>query len=158
MNQETKLRLQAYLDNELSDSEAPEIAALVERDSEARALSAALREVKALLQDNEPEFKLPESREFFWSKIERSIRQEEAVEKPGNSSAHQQSWWMRFFAPATGVAVLLVTAISLVRLVNAPSDLTYLHEIETPLEDTSAMSFYSASAGMTVVWVQSRVY
>lgn len=157
MNLETKLRLQAYFDNELGDSESREIAALVERDPEARAVCAELGEIKSLLQSNELEFKLPESREFYWSKIERSIRQGEA-KQPSKFLLHRYPWWVRIFAPAMGVALLFATTLSLIRLANPPSNLTYLHEIETPLKGMSAMSFHSASANMTVVWVQSRVY
>lgn len=157
MNQETKLRVQAYLDNEASESESRHVAALVDHDPEARALCAELGEIRTILRHNELELKLPESREFYWSKIERAIR-DQAVPAPTEKLTGRYPWWVRVFAPAAGVAFLFVAALSVLKMTHGPSDVTYLHEIETPLPDTTSMSFYSASEGMTVVWVQSRVY
>ncbi len=157
MNQETKLRVQACLDHEVSQRESREIAALLDQDPEARAISAQLGEIRTLLRNHEPEFKLPESREFYWSKIERAIR-EQAVPAPAKKSVGRYPWWVRVFAPAAGAAFLFFAAMSVVKMAHGPSELSFLHEIETPLPDTTSMSFYSASEGMTVVWVQSRVY
>lgn len=49
-------------------------------------------------------------------------------------------------------------AILVLKPDSVPGQLSLLHEIETPLEEASTISFYSPSAGMTVVWVQSREY
>lgn len=157
MNQETKLRVQAYLDNEVSESESRQVAALVGQDPEAQAICAELGEIRTILRNNEPEFKLPESREFYWSKIERAIR-DQAAPAPAMKLTSRYPWWVRVFAPAAGAAFLFVAALTVLKMTHGPSDLTFLHEIETPLPDTTSMSFYSASEGMTVVWVQSRVY
>ena len=155
INQESKLKLQAHLDNELSGGELRKVAAWLDQDAEARALYTQLRDVKAIVQGNELEVHLPESRDFYWSKIERSIRQAPVQQAPQRFLSGYP-WWVRVFAPALGVAMLLVAAVSLVKLGTAPTTLSYLHEIETPLEDTSAISFHSQAAGMTVVWVQSQ--
>jgi anti-sigma factor RsiW len=157
MNQETKLKLQAYLDNELSDTDARNVAALLDHDPELRALHAELTELKTALAGNELEVKVPESREFYWSKIERAIHQE-SQKRPAQSFLSGYPWWVRLCAPALGVAMLLVAALALVKLTTGPSRVSYLHEIESPLEDTSAISFHSEAAGMTVVWVQSQAY
>ncbi len=152
MNQESKLKLQAYLDDELSGRELKKVTAWLEADPEARALHAELKGIKSVLAANEPEAAVPETREFYWSKIERAIQQSHR-ESPGFLPGYPQ--WFRIFAPAVGAALLLVAGVSAVRLATAPSALSYLHEIETPLEDTSAISFHSQSAGMAVVWVQT---
>jgi len=154
MNQESKLKLQAYLDDELSGRELRKVTAWLEDDADARALRAELQGIKNVLRANEPELALPESREFYWSKVERAIRQ--APREPAVSgflTGYPQ--WFRIFATAVATALLLVAAVSVLRLATAPSTLTYMHEIETPLEDMSAISFHSQSAGMTVVWVQT---
>lgn len=159
MNQETKLKLQAYVDRELSETESQEMAAWLDRDSEARALVDELNEVNRLLENNELEVRVPESREFYWSKIERVIRPMAADTPDAEPAvARGHAWWLRLFAPALGVAVLLMTTLTLVRQGQSPPPTTYPHQIETPLEDTSTLSFYSPSAGMTVVWVQSDIY
>lgn len=158
INKETKLRLQAHLDNELSDRETREMAAWLDREPEARALYNELNNIKHLLVNNEPEAKLPESREFYWSKIERTIRQESAKAPASGAATGRFPWWVRVFAPALGVVVLLVSALSVVKFGTGPQTVRYLHEVETPLEETSAISFRSQSAGMTVVWVETQVY
>ena len=73
MNVEEGIKLQAQLDGELTGREAQEIAAFLENDAEARALFAELQQTRSMLTGNEPEFRLPESREFYWSKISRAI-------------------------------------------------------------------------------------
>lgn len=155
MNQETKLKLQAHLDGELGEGESRKVAAWLDQDPEARELSRELNEIKGVLRTPELEVKLPESREFYWSKIERALVQQPSPKAPALSWL--RPWWMRLLAPAMGVAVLLIAALSIVKLTstNTPR-LSYLHEIETPLEDTSAISFHSESSGITVVWVETH--
>jgi len=157
MNQDTKLKLQAYLDNELSETEAREVAVWLAQDAQAQTLQAELNGIKSTLAGNELEVQLPESREFYWSKIDRAIHQGAQTERrkvflPG------YPWWVRFCAPALGVAMLLVVGLSLVKLTTGPTKVSYLHELETPLDDTGAISFHSQAAGMTVVWVQTQGY
>jgi len=157
ITQEQQLKLQAYLDNELGASDTSEVVAWLQKDAEARALQAELKEVSLLLAGNELEVKLPETREFYWSKIERSIHRQE-VQSGARTTGSARSWLWRFVMPALGVAALVLIALPLFRVGSGPGELGYLHEIETPLEDTSAISFHSQSAGMTVVWVQSQAY
>ena len=80
INHETELELQAYLDGELSAGEAKAIADLLGRDAGAQALYQELRTAKSLLAGNELDRKLPESREFYWSKIQRQIDQVESTQ------------------------------------------------------------------------------
>src|SRR5262245_42720766 len=96
MNHEVELRIQAYMDNELAGAEMREIAELLSRDPEAQKLYEALATARRLLVDNEPEHKLSEGREFYWSKIERAIRKEETIPKPARGFAlGWQNWWVR---------------------------------------------------------------
>jgi anti-sigma factor RsiW len=141
------------LDNELSASESRKMATWLDRDPEAAALYAELQDTARVLKGNELEMKLPESREFYWSKIQRAISQAPVESRP---RFFGYPAWMRVFGPAVGLAVLLVAALSLVKLGTAPSSVSYLHETEIPLEETAAISFHSQSAGMSVVWVQSQ--
>ena len=155
INQETKLKLQAYLDNELAGAELRKMAALLDQDAEAQAVCSDLRETKRMLAGAELARSVPESREFYWSKIERAIATPAAAGASG-VFLPGYPWWVRLCAPALGLALVLVAALSLVKLANAPATVSYLHEIETPLEETSTISFHSQAAGMTVVWVQTQ--
>jgi hypothetical protein len=156
---DTKLKLQAFLDHELKGAEEREMAALLERDPEVRALATEFEGLKELLAVGEVEHKLAESREFYWSKIERAISRE-ATPEPAQSKLGfllpGSPRWLRILAPLAGAAFVLALAVGITRFTGNPTALTYLHEIETPLEDTSAISFHSQAAGMTVVWVQSQ--
>ena len=62
MKQELQLKLQAYLDGELPEGEAREVAGLLAQDAEARALLAELKNTRAALAGFEADIKLPESR------------------------------------------------------------------------------------------------
>jgi len=84
MKSEFALKVQAYLDGELSEREARRVAEELRSEPEAQALLAELRNTTSALRENEPTVALPESREFFWGKIEREItRAEAAPERAG---------------------------------------------------------------------------
>ena len=85
MTEEQQLKLQAFLDGELPDPEAHEVAAWLARDADATALLGELRNTQKALVDFEPELKVPESREFYWSKIEREIHRLEPTTAPAES-------------------------------------------------------------------------
>jgi len=73
INHETELKLQAYLDSELSAGEAKAIADLLGRDAGAQALYQELRIAKVAFGRERIGTELPDSREFYWSKIRRQI-------------------------------------------------------------------------------------
>jgi anti-sigma factor RsiW len=156
INERKKLQLQAYLDHELSPRQARRTAAWLEQDDEARALYADLSALRIALAGNELEAKLADSRAFYWSKIERGIRQNPTEQRAPFLAGYP--WWMRSLAPAVGATLLLIACLSVGRLTTPATSMSYLHEIETPLDDTTAISFHSQTAGMTVVWVQSQGY
>src|SRR5688500_18321930 len=114
MNQDQQFRIQAYLDGELSAREAKEVSELIAKDSDAQLLFDALQMMKNALVDNEPELKCPESREFFWSRIEREIRvQESQAERAPAPSLSFFGWLQRYLMPvgaAAAVALLAVVA------------------------------------------------
>jgi len=159
INHEKELKLQAYLDGELSADEAKATADLLGRDAGAQALCQELRVAKSLLAGNELERKLPESREFYWSKIQRQIDRAESMQADGLTEPSASHWWPRFLAPAGVLAALAVFVAVVLRSPEGGGPFLALddsHEIETPLEETSSFSFRSEAAAMTVVWVDSH--
>ena len=74
---EEQLKLQAFLDGELPEKEARAMAEKLAREPDSAALLAELRQTRDALAGFEAEIRLPESREFFWSKIEREIQRSE---------------------------------------------------------------------------------
>ena len=74
MDYDAQLKLQAFLDGELPEAEASEVANWLARDREAAALLEELRNTRDALAGFEAGIQLPESREFFWSKVQREIQ------------------------------------------------------------------------------------
>ncbi len=152
MNTDKILKIQAYLDNELSSDEARQIATWLDRDPEARSLFHELRDIKSAIVGNEVSLAVPESREFYWSKIKRSIEAEpiEIVHPP--IFARWLRWATPFAAAAATIALLVsFTAFDLpgLRLKVA------VHEIDDSQEEDSSITFHSQAEGMTVVWIPS---
>lgn len=153
MNVDVGIKLQAYLDGELTGREAQTVASLIENDAEARALFAELQQTRSLLKANEPEFRLPESREFFWSKIEREIARLDRA--PVGS--HTPGWIVflrRHLAALTGTSVAACLALFMAFQMNWVSP-DLFEEIENPLDDAGAFSFRSESQQMTLVWISN---
>ncbi len=162
MTNEQQLKLQAFLDGELPEREAREILAWTQRDSAAADLLAELKNTRAAMAKSEPHLSLPESREFFWSKIEREIQRLE----PQPASAPEVSVFTmlrRFLLPASAVAVIAIAGMiahfefpnnvpkAAVETV-ADADTT---TVETTLANSDATTYRDASEGTTLVWFSS---
>src|SRR5262245_32747545 len=109
MNFDKQLKLQAFLDGELPEKEAREVASLVARDAEAADLLKELRNTRQAIAGFEQGVKLPETREFFWSKIERDIQRLEAA-KPGPARPLMARFW-RLLVPVGALAGLALAAL-----------------------------------------------
>jgi anti-sigma factor RsiW len=145
MDYQAQLRLQAFLDGELSEAEAREVANWLARDRDAVALHAELRNTRQAMVGHEIGVELPESREFFWSKIEREIQR---LEPPAVEPARRPFWsgWRRFLVPASAVAALGVALF----IVLKPSPGTF---VESAFADPGAFTYRDFSAGATLVWL-----
>ncbi len=149
MNQESELRLQSYLDGELSPREARRVAEWLGRDPEAQALLGELKMARTALADNEPELQLPESREFYWSKIRRE------------AGLLRRAWfsWRKYLVPVAGTALVAILAISTARfgdVTGADESVRHLAEVENLSEHTGSYSFRSHAENMFVVWVYDQ--
>ena len=157
MKHETELKIQAHLDGELSPTDAQQITELIRRDTEARALYESLTATRTILKENEPQLALPESREFYWSKIERAIRRPAlAEEQAPRLAAGWNRWWMRFVVPLAGAAMLLAVILMGPRLGTSLSSNQDWQGVELPFEESSSITFHSDAENMTVVWVKAR--
>jgi anti-sigma factor RsiW len=165
MNQETQLKIQAYVDGELSSTESRQVEAWLADDPNALQLSQELVFTKKLMAGNEKEYRLPESREFFWSKIQREI--EPRADRPLTVRERVVGWLRlngaRWLAPAASAALVLSLLFLWLPSGSDSSGNTAqsghtgpLEEIEVPLAEVSTIAFHSQQAGMTVVWVQTN--
>jgi anti-sigma factor RsiW len=142
------LKLQAWLDGELPPAEAEAVAASVEQDPALRLLAEELSATKQLLRGSELERRLPESREFFWSRIEREIRPRESLARPERSP--WRTWLFRLATP-TAIAAALAAL-----LVLPDRSIVSTAVVESPLEDVGSVTFRSEAEGMTIVWINTR--
>jgi len=153
INHNSQLKVQAYLDGELPAREAAEVKDWLDRDPEAQALLAELRNTNGALVGHETGVKLPESREFFWSKIEREI------ECGNRHSAHSRSisWltWVRLhLAPVAGVVVL--SCLLAVMVVRSDRVSGQFAETELASDDMGSYTFRDQQHRMTMVWFYDR--
>ncbi len=152
MDFEAQLKLQAYLDGELPEAEAREVAKRLAQDQGAVLLLGELRNTRQALKGAEPVVQLPESREFYWSKIEREIARSERPQ-PVEQKRPFILRLQRFLVPLSG-AVALAVLIG-VTLLN-DGGVGTLGETEVANEDMGAITFRSESEGMTTVWLYNR--
>lgn len=154
MNDETKIKVQAYLDGELSGRDATEVSELLNQDAGAKAFFAELQFVKTALRGNELEIKMPESREFFWSKIRRDIeRNEKAAE-----TKSVFSWWKPVYVRfATGFAMLCaLLMVSFIAFNNGTPAKFTTGEVEGNGEEMGVITYHSDADRMTVVYLFDR--
>ena len=155
MKFDQELQIQAYLDGELSARESRQVEQMLAADREAQALLAELKMTRSALAGNEAEIALPESREFYWSQIQRRIN----LDVPAEAAARPPLWlaWRRYFAPLAGVAIVAVLAVFSIRVVDFPNDPnTYSAEVENLSEHATSISFRHQSENMFVVWVSPK--
>src|SRR5438874_8769791 len=156
MKLESELNLQAYLNGELSPREGRKVAAWLAGDAEAQDLLNELKMTRTAVIGSELEVKVPETREFYWSKIEQGILRAEQVVQPRPVPAFLVAW-RRFLAPLAGVAlVAFLTVYSFKMYEGGEDSRPHLAAVENLSEHTGAYSFRSQSEKMFVVWLYDR--
>jgi len=148
MKHDLQLKVQAWLDGELPDHEARQIGEWIARDAEASALAEELGCVRKVLLKNEVAPAFGESREFYWSKIQRQIERETAVGRASGTPWYAR--WRKYMAPLTGAAALACVLVVAVKQTASPT----FDEISSTGEGMEAVTFHDQSAQMTVVWLQ----
>jgi anti-sigma factor RsiW len=162
-NLERELKLQAYLDGELSAAESSEVERWLDQDAHMVALSAELKQTKTALKSGELEVKCPETREFYWSKIARSIELEER--QAARAAAPQVAWWRKLFVPMGALGALAIT-VTMIQMATSPAN---PYKVPSPLavqineaivepldESMGSLTYKDNSEGVTVVWHYDR--
>jgi anti-sigma factor RsiW len=161
MKREQALELQAYLDGELSGREARRIEEWLAAHPESAGLVSEMKWAKATLEANEPALVLPESRPFYWSKIEREISRT----KPEPSAVSpwfrwlDPSAWRKLLAPISGLALAALLVAGTVKFYSftAPEHYPrFLAQVESPSEEVGAFSFRSQEDNVFVIWLYNR--
>jgi len=145
MKIETCLEIQAYLDNELTAERRGAVEALCAADPEASSLREALRSVKATVRTHETEIRLNESREFYWSQIQRRIAAAERESAaPNRRTLPAWSALYRWLVPAVGLAAV-------VAVVTLRDDRR--SELSSAVAGGSTVEYRSDADGVTVHWI-----
>ena len=150
MNEDLQLKLQAHLDGELSERDNRELEAALAGDAEARALLTELRHMSAALATFEAETKLPESREFHWSKIQREIQR---LEKLPPTRPAPLPAWRRFLIPAGAFAAVAIAGLLAADQLGWLPTSRRTTQIETFLADSGAMTYRDEAERTTLVWL-----
>ncbi|MDB6022075.1 MAG: putative transrane anti-sigma factor [Pedosphaera sp.] len=153
INQELQLKLQAFLDGELSEQDAAEVQAWLAREAGAQALLAEMQNTCAALAGHESECRLPESREFFWSKIQREIERQEQAGQPV-ASVSWFTWLQRHFLPVGGVALL--SCLLAVMTMHGGGTGSQLGQVELASDDMGSYTYRDQQQKMTMVWIYDR--
>jgi hypothetical protein len=108
MKHEDKLRIQAWMDGELAPKEAAQIATLIEENPEALALSEELRMVENALHFGEKSEILDDSRDFYWSQIERQIDTGEPLPEPYVGPVTASTNLLRWVVPVGSLGAIVI--------------------------------------------------
>jgi anti-sigma factor RsiW len=150
MKEDLQLKLQAYLDGELSSGEAQAMTELLAQDAAARDLLVELTNTRAALLSHESEIKVPDSREFYWSKIRRQIDREEQA-APAIKSVSIMERLRRLLVPAGTVAALML-GVMIIQQQLGQGGFSAM-EADGNHEDSEAFTYRDYETGTTLVWL-----
>jgi anti-sigma factor RsiW len=148
MKEELKFQLQAYLDGDLPSGETQAICDVLAADAEARELFAELTNTRSALIAHESALKLPEAREFYWSKIQRQIEREERT-APAPRRNPMFVWLRRSLASVVAVAAVFLGVMLLQQQMTPPP--SYL--AESSFADSETFTYRDYNSGTTLVWL-----
>ena len=109
MKQEDQLNIQAWLDSEIAPQKAKKIVEQMESSSTAQALAEELKAVESALKIGEKPIFLDDTRDFYWSQIERQINAEAPMptaEKPPEHVQAASGNLMRWLVPTGSLVVI----------------------------------------------------
>lgn len=150
MNLDQQLKLQAYVDGELSPGEAAQVEQWLAKDAAAQQLAARIRATASMLRENEPAPVLPESREFYWAQIAREIEHLEKAEERAVVAPAWGRWLRRWVAPLAGVAGLAALV-----MITRPGDTPEAAMAKTSQAIPGTISFYLQDEDVTIVWIDT---
>ena len=148
---EIELKIQALVDGELTKFEAGKLRDRIKNDIRLQILHERLMQMKDLISKHEMPRVLPESSDFYWSKIAQEI---EVGGSAAQSSAQTlgMKWVFRRLAPLLGIAsVALLITLQGPNLPDLGIVLDHNHELLTG--EIDVMTFNSADDSMSIVWI-----
>jgi anti-sigma factor RsiW len=160
--EDTKLKLQAGIDGELSQEERVGLERLIASNPEGHRLTEGLTAIRTLLRENKPEHAVPETREFYFSKIARQIESETRKAELKGAPATQPAtfaefwfgWARKHFVGLSGVGLAACLAIVLFAMPGGMGGRD--GELELASDDMGAYTFRDQQQEVTMVWLYDR--
>ena len=150
---EQYLELQAYADGELDLGRRAQVEHEVAADPEARAVVETFRSLHQMVQNHEPTYTVPASREFYWSQIRGQIDRSEKLEQRAPSAATPAvGHWLRWFIPVFGAAAVAVSTMVYRGGIGGHGTGESL-ATDQGSDVSSAMMFRSEAEGVTICWI-----
>lgn len=152
---EIELEIQSWVDGELAPEAEQRLSQRLRDDPNLAQLAQNLRAFSQLLRTEAPTPQVPDSRDFYWSRIRRGI---EAAGNPAPTPTRAPfTRWLAWLVPAGAVALTITLLLPPPSPTADPIPVTRQaltdHEVETPSSDISSLTFYAAQDGMTIVWL-----
>lgn len=151
MKQDLQLKLQAYLDDELPSGETKGFADFIAQNPDASALLAELTHTRSALAGFEAEIKVPETREFYWSKIARDIqRPDRSISEPAPEFIFA---FLRRLAIPSAVLATLFLGLLVIRPQLGVGHRFSVAETDTAQVDAGTFTYRDFASGTTLVWL-----
>lgn len=143
------LKVQSFVDGELPESEQGEIASLIARDPDVSGLVKELKQTRQALAQFDGKVELPESREFYWSRIQREIERF-PLEEPEPRKVSFGPLIMRWLIPATCLVALVAAGfLFLPNPWSAGDEVTW----QAASDNVNAFTYRDYEEGLTVMWL-----
>ncbi len=150
MSSEQMLEIMAFVDGELDAGRQAGVQRLLSSDAEASALHRELSQMQQLVRSHEPIGSVTDTREFYWSQIQRRIAAEEKIAAKATAPKQGFATWLRWLAPALGVAAVAVV----VTLQQATPAITEIaNNVDSSQNESSSLTYRSDVDGVTVHWI-----
>lgn len=152
-----QLKLQAFLDGELAEPEAREVAVMIAANPEASALYTELKNTHCALKGAEADIKVPEPREFYWNRISQEIarRENASSQRPTPSVWLVLTGWLK---PMGAVAAVALVGILVWQQIAQSAGRVGVMSAQV---DSDTITFQNDTTGVTFVWfdypVENRV-
>ena len=148
-----ELKIQALVDGELTESEAEQMRECMDNDVRLQILYAQLIQTKDLISKHEMPRILPESGDFYWTKIAQEIGGVEPANQGSNNSLVIK-WLFRRLVPLLGIAtIVLLITLQQPSVPDLGIEFKSDHELELLDDDIEVMTFNSIDDSISIVWL-----
>ncbi len=154
--EDVSLKIQACVDGEASAAERSEIERRIAANPAERQLAEGLKAVSALLKANEPVAAVPETREFYFSKIARQIEAEKrkAERVPVENTASWFQWARKHFVGLAGSGFAALLALALFAMPGGVG--AREGEVDLASDEMGSYTYRDQQQEVTMVWLYDR--